>query len=107
MTDVLVITEDGYGKRIALADIPPRRRRGGPVVRLLSVPVAAAVTVDRADDVVIATAAGKVERIAVKDISTPAPTREVRATLEGHARHRARCGRPGSPPCRSRRQKAR
>lgn len=75
MSRLLVITTDGYAKRIALADVP-RFGRNAKGVMLSSVSVAAVLRVEGASgDVVTATANGKVERVAVS--SVPIRRREV------------------------------
>lgn len=63
---LLIVTEDGFGKRVAVDEVR-RTSRGAKGVNLSSAPVAAVLVVDRDDgDVVIATAAGRVERVAVR-----------------------------------------
>jgi DNA gyrase/topoisomerase IV subunit A len=63
---LLVITEDGYGKRVPITDIR-RTHRGARGVHLSSVPVAAALMVRGHEHIVIATATGKLERVAVEE----------------------------------------
>jgi hypothetical protein len=74
---LLVVTVDGYAKRVPLADIPGRRR-GRKGVALSSVPVAAAIAID-GGELVIATANGKIERVAV----TSVPERRRRVLSSG------------------------
>lgn len=76
MSSLVVVTEDGYAKRVPMEDIPQTRR--GTKGRLVSsASVAAVVTVDDLEgDLVVATARGKVERVAVRSI--PARRREVK-----------------------------
>lgn len=75
---LLVVTEDGYAKRVPLEDISPRRR-GAKGVCLSSVPVAAVMEVDGTGDLVIATGSGQIERIAVGDV----PVRRRRVLSSG------------------------
>lgn len=67
MSFLLIVTEDGYGKRIPVSDIP-RQGRGRQEVQVSSEPVAAALVAPEGQEVAIASAGGKVERIAVADI---------------------------------------
>jgi DNA gyrase/topoisomerase IV subunit A len=73
---LLVITEDGYGKRVPITDIP-RTRRGAGGVHLSSVPVAATLMVRGGEHVMIATATGKLERVAADQV--PMRRRRVRS----------------------------
>jgi hypothetical protein len=59
---LLVITVDGYGKRVALDDIPLRRRTAKGV-KLSTAPVAAAMLVGERDSLLIASARGKIVRV--------------------------------------------
>jgi DNA gyrase/topoisomerase IV subunit A len=70
MSHLLVVTENGLGKRVALTlrSIPSQKKRGARGTLLSSLPVAAVVTVTPLDEVLIATEAGKVQRIAVRDV---------------------------------------
>jgi DNA gyrase C-terminal domain, beta-propeller len=78
MKALLVISEDGFAKRVPLADFPVQHRDTQGVA-LSSTPVAAALVVDGVDgDVVIATALGKIERVALGSI----PMRRRRRTTE-------------------------
>lgn len=77
---LLVVTEDGYGKRIPMGDIPRQRNRGARGVKVSSAPLAAAFVLSPGlDGLVIATAKGKVERIAVSDV----PIRRRKAVKNG------------------------
>jgi DNA gyrase/topoisomerase IV subunit A len=67
MSHLLVVTVDGYGKRVPLADIP-RRRRKTKGVKVSTAPVAAALMLDGPASIVIATSCGKITRIAADDI---------------------------------------
>ena len=64
---LLLVTETGYAKRVAVDDIP-LTKRGREGVRVSSAPLAAAVVVTAADDVVIASRAGMIERVAAADV---------------------------------------
>lgn len=64
---LLLVTTDGYGKRMPVSDIPPTKR-GRAGVTVSPVPLAGAGVVTIADDVLIATRAGKVERIVAADV---------------------------------------
>ncbi len=74
---LLIVTRDGHAKRVSSDDVPRRRRNGGRAhgVRLSSVPVAAVFGVEDGE-VIIASARGKIVRMAVGDI----PTRRRRVT---------------------------
>ena len=68
---LLVITVDGYAKRVPLADIPlTGRGRRGVRVTAERHAVAGAVVVDTGDDVLVATRSGKVQRFAASDVPT-------------------------------------
>jgi len=67
MADLLVLTDTGYAKRLAVAEIP-RTKRGREGVRVSFEALAAAVIVTAADEVVIATRAGMIERVAAVDV---------------------------------------
>jgi DNA gyrase subunit A len=64
---LLVVTEGGYGKRVPVADISVHKR-GGQGVRVSSEPVAEALLVGERDTLVIATARGKIVRLAACDV---------------------------------------
>jgi hypothetical protein len=64
---LLVVTEDGFAKRLPVAELPPRRRAAKGVC-VSSVPLAAALEVGAGDEVVLASALGKVERVAVTEV---------------------------------------
>jgi hypothetical protein len=75
---LLVVTTDGYGKRLPVREITKQRHRGGMGVKVSSAPVAATIVVTGAKgDLVLMSAVGKVERIAVADV--PVRHRHVRA----------------------------
>lgn len=64
---LLVISEDGYGKRTSMADYR-RQNRGGQGVRTTSrPPLAAALVVREHHELVVATHSGKIVRLAVRD----------------------------------------
>jgi DNA gyrase/topoisomerase IV subunit A len=66
---LLVITEDGYGKRVAVDDIRYTKSRNRAGVKISSVRVAFAEVVDGAKaELVLATARGKIQRLDVGDI---------------------------------------
>ncbi len=70
--NLLIVTTDGYGKRIPTAEIR-RTNRGAVGVRVSRVPVAIAMVVDSGAEhsgaeLVIATTSGKVQRIRVDDV---------------------------------------
>lgn len=68
---LLIVTEDGYGKRVAIDEIRCTQGRNSKGVNVSRVPVAAALVVDNTDaEAVIATANGKVERVRVGDVPT-------------------------------------
>ena len=67
MRFVLLVTETGHAKRLAVAGIP-LTKRGREGVRVSFGPLAAAVVVTTADEVVIATRAGMIERVAAADV---------------------------------------
>jgi DNA gyrase/topoisomerase IV subunit A len=63
MKFLLVVTEDGYGKRIPVDEIVRTKGRDTVGVKVSNHPIPAALVVDRLDsDVVIATKAAKIER---------------------------------------------
>ena len=64
---LLVVTENGFAKRLRVSDVP-RTQRGRAGVRISSEALAGAIVVTLADEVVIATRRGKVERLAVAGI---------------------------------------
>jgi DNA gyrase subunit A len=67
---LLVITEDGYGKRVAVDEIR-RTRRNPQGVKLSAVPVAFAEVVnDTNAELILASANGKIQRLRVGDIPT-------------------------------------
>lgn len=65
---LLVVTEDSYGKRMPVATIP-RTGRGRQGVAISPSVIAAAAVVSLADEVVIATTKGMVQRLAVAEIA--------------------------------------
>jgi len=68
---VLVVSEDGYGKRVPVDEIRRTKGRNVTGVNLSRVPIAAALVVDRTDgEVVLMTANGKIQRIRVGDVPT-------------------------------------
>jgi hypothetical protein len=78
---LLVVTVDGFAKRLPADDLPTgRRARRG--VWVSSVPVAAAFEVGAAGQVVLASALGKVQRVAVEDV----PVRRRRVLSGGMAK---------------------
>lgn len=83
---LFVVTVDGYAKRVPVRDIP-RTRRGRQGVRLSFEPLAGAVAVDLADEVLIATSpVGNVVRLAVADVPVKGRrARGVRAVKLPHA----------------------
>jgi tRNA A37 threonylcarbamoyladenosine synthetase subunit TsaC/SUA5/YrdC len=65
----LVVTEDGYGKRIPVDEIVRTKGRDTVGVKVSNHPIPAALVVDRLDsDVVIATKAAKIERLSLASI---------------------------------------
>jgi hypothetical protein len=64
---LLIVTSDGYAKRLALAEVPTRRPNAKGV-RVSSEPVVAAMVVGDGSDLLIATRLGKVERVAAVDV---------------------------------------
>ena len=71
ITYLLLVTEDGFGRRVAVDDVRRTKGRNAVGVNISRVPVAAALVVDSTDaEVVIATANGKVERLRVGDVPT-------------------------------------
>ncbi len=66
----MIVTEDGYGKRVAVGEVRRTQGRGTVGVRVSRDPIAAALVVngEGAGDVVIVSAAGKVERVALASI---------------------------------------
>jgi hypothetical protein len=64
---LLLVTETGHAKRLAVADIP-LTKRGREGVRVSFEALAAAVVVTIADEVVIATRGGMIERVAAADV---------------------------------------
>ena len=92
-THLLIVTADGYGKRVPLADIP-RRRRPAAGVKVSTAPVAAALVLDGTEQsIVVATAKGRTERVAVDGTFGLAPRSATGLALPaGGTRH---------PPARS------
>jgi DNA gyrase/topoisomerase IV subunit A len=84
---LLVVTEDGFAKRLPVAELPPRRRAAKGVC-VSSVPLAAALEVGAGDEVVLASALGKVERVAVTEV----PLRRRRVLSAGQMFGRALLG---------------
>ena len=67
---LLLVAEDGFGKRILTSTLK-RKGRGGMGVKVTTKPpLAAALMVREDDEPVIATRQGKIERIAVSDVPT-------------------------------------
>jgi DNA gyrase subunit A len=72
---LLLVTRQGFGKRVALADYPQKGRATGGVITQdqknmdRTGPVASARVVQEADDVTIISSNGIVLRLKVKDIS--------------------------------------
>jgi len=64
---LLLVTETGHAKRLAVADVPVTKR-GREGVRVSFEALAAAVVVTAADEVVIATRGGMIERVAAADV---------------------------------------
>ncbi|MCS7240411.1 MAG: DNA gyrase subunit A [Candidatus Bipolaricaulota bacterium] len=69
---LLLVTSQGYGKRVALEDIPVQGRGGKGVIgiKLDGEELVAAVLVSDTDEVALSTAAGKVIRFEVAQVST-------------------------------------
>lgn len=69
---LLLVTSQGYGKRVALADIPLQGRGGKGVIgiKLDGEELVAAVLVGEEDEVALSTATGKVIRFEVAQVST-------------------------------------
>ncbi len=69
---LLLVTTRGYGKRVALPDLPLRGRGGKGVIgiKLDGEELVAAVLVDEDDEVALSTAVGKVIRFEVAQVST-------------------------------------
>ena len=91
--DILVLTETGYGKRVALADFRPKHR-GGQGVRLISLEgaktgrVAAVELVDETDEeLLLISAGGQVVRTDVKSVNRYG---SARARRHRHAPQRGR-----------------
>ena len=69
MAELLIVTEDGYGRRVRLGEIKRMKDRGRVGVKLSRWPIAAALVVDARDTaLIITTAAGKVVRVAVAQV---------------------------------------
>jgi DNA gyrase subunit A len=64
---LLILTDDGYGKRLPLGEVPTRRA-GPKGVRVSSEPVAAAIVVGGDGDLLVGSATGKVKRISVASV---------------------------------------
>jgi DNA gyrase C-terminal domain, beta-propeller len=76
VSDLVLLTSGGFGKRIPLSAIPCKRRaRAG--VKVSSAPLAAACVVNAAPEVVIVSKHAVVERVATKNV--PVRAREVRS----------------------------
>jgi DNA gyrase/topoisomerase IV subunit A len=76
VTFLLVVTEDGYAKRIPVSEIRRTKGRGTQGVKVSSSPVAFSAVVEEDDELVLASERGKIERVAVASI--PTRRREVR-----------------------------
>jgi len=61
----LIVTEDGHAKRVPVSDVPSTKR--APGVRVSFEALAGAVVVTVADELVVATRGGKVERLAAAE----------------------------------------
>jgi DNA gyrase/topoisomerase IV subunit A len=69
ITALLIVTEDGFAKRVPVSEIRTKKHKGGMGVMVSSVPVVATLTVEgTAGDLVIASTHGKVERIGVSEV---------------------------------------
>src|SRR4051812_43519739 len=88
---VLVVTEDGYGKRIPLSDVPKTKiaRKG---VKLSSVPIVSAFTVSGTGDVILATRKGKIKVVPIVEV----PIRSRRVGSNGRMSKGARLLKVGS-----------
>jgi len=71
---LLLVTANGYGKRVPLSDIPSQRRGGKGVIGIkldkITGPVVAALLVGDDDEVALSTASGKVIRFPTSQVST-------------------------------------
>ena len=71
---LLLVTANGYGKRVPLSDIPSQRRGGKGVIGIkldkITGPVVAALLVGEDDEVALSTASGKVIRFPISQVST-------------------------------------
>jgi DNA gyrase subunit A len=69
---LLLVTSQGYGKRVALPEIPVQGRGGKGVIgiKLDGEELVAAVLVGEEDEVALSTASGKVIRFEVAQVST-------------------------------------
>lgn len=65
---LLVVTEDGYAKRVAVDDVRRTKGRGGLGVGVSRVPLVAALVVGEDGELLLASARGKVQRVAVSSI---------------------------------------
>ena len=66
---LLLVTVDGYGKRIPVRDIPRQANRGAMGVTVSKVPLAAALIVDDSTpELVLMSKAGMFERIATASV---------------------------------------
>ena len=68
--EVLLVTEDGYAKRMPIRDIP-KTRRGAAGRRVSTVPLAAAITIANANTdvmVVLVSANGKVQVVPLAEV---------------------------------------
>jgi hypothetical protein len=67
---LLVVTEGGYAKRIAVDDVRRTKRLGGLGVGVSRAPLVAALVVGEDGELLLASARGKVQRVAVASIPT-------------------------------------
>ncbi len=69
---VVIFTEQGYGKRTAVKSFPTKKRYGGGVqaakLSARTGPVAVAILADESQEVVLATAGGRVSRLPVRAV---------------------------------------
>ena len=68
MRDLLVLGEDGYGKRVPIAKLRSQQRGGMGVMTTTNPPLAAAFMVAPGDELIISTYKGTVIRLAVAAI---------------------------------------
>ena len=66
---LLLIGEDGHGKRVLTSELKPKKHRGGIGVTVsTSPPLAAALMVRDSDELIVATRQGQIIRLAVDDV---------------------------------------